>query len=502
MSEKTVAELQTLEAKQQSAIDGFANFTNKVGVNAGGNNQLSQSTYVFNFLTKNRIQLEAMYRGSWVVGKGIDTIADDMTRAGATIKTNDGAEELQYVNAGISSLRIFDSLNYLTKWGNLYGGAIGVFLIEGQDYASPLNIDRVARGAFKGIKVFDRWQVNPDLTNLIKDGVDMGLPEYYTLISSSTNMAGMVDVMGGPNVNEIADGVKIHHSRVIRATGIDLPFYQAIIEMMWGESVLERVFDRLVAFDNATMSTANLINHANLTNVSIESLREIVSVGGKAQEGLLAQFDMMRYMRSNEGITLVDKNDEVTSTSYSFAGLDAVLLQFGQHLSGAFGIPLVKMFGQSPAGLSATGESDIRNYYDEINAKQESKYRPGFEKILKLIYKSHLGKDAPKDLQFTFTPLWQISDTEKAVIGKSNAEAISGVFTSGLISRSMALKELKHQSAETGLFSNITDEDIAEAESADDFEPPPILKEEDAPKPKEKATDSIKKLLKKIVGKK
>lgn len=487
------------EAKQQAVSDGFANFVSKVGANPGQNNQISQSQYVFNMLTRNRITLEAMYRGSWVIGKIIDTVADDMTRAGVTITSPDGAEQIEELNTSISRLRIWDSMNFLVKWGNLYGGAIGVLLIEGQDFSTPLDIDRVGQGQFKGIKVFDRWQVTPDLTNLIQSGVDMGLPKFYNLVVSSTSLDSNSAAALG-----FRDGMSIHHSRVIRQTGIDLPYFQAITEMMWGESVIERIFDRLVAFDNATMSSANLINHANLTNIGIKDFREVVASGGKAVQGLEAQFEMMRYMRSNEGLTIVDAEDIITNTQYSFAGLDDLLLNFGQQLSGASDIPLVKFFGQSPAGLNATGDSDIRNYYDGINSKQESKFRPGIDKVLKVAYKSLFGVPAPADMQFTFTALWQMSDKEKAEIGKAIAETISGVFAAGLITRSAALKELKHQSAQTGLFTNISDEDIAEAEKTDTFEDPPAPggdKEDPDKKEKKPVKDSISAFLRKFTGK-
>ena len=39
---------------------------------------------------------------------------------------------------------------------------------------------------------------------------------------------------------------------------------------------------------------------------------------------------------------------------------------FLQVAAGAADIPVTRLLGQSPAGLSATGESDTRNYYDMI----------------------------------------------------------------------------------------------------------------------------------------
>ncbi|MDR0067321.1 DUF1073 domain-containing protein, partial [Acinetobacter sp. 11520] len=82
-----------------------------------------------------------------------------------------------------------------------------------------------------------------------------------------------------------------------------------------------------------------------------------------------------RQWQSNEGLTLMDADDTYEAHQYNFSGLDNILLQFGQQISGATGIPLVRLFGQSPAGLNATGESDLANYYDNINQQQEGRLR-------------------------------------------------------------------------------------------------------------------------------
>jgi uncharacterized protein len=82
---------------------------------------------------------------------------------------------------------------------------------------------------------------------------------------------------------------------------------------------------------------------------------------------------MMRRFQSIEGITLLDAEDEFDGHAHvPFSGISEALLQFGQQLAGALQIPLVRLFGQSPAGLNSTGESDLRNYYDGIHQQQES----------------------------------------------------------------------------------------------------------------------------------
>lgn len=457
-------------AKRAMTSDGFDNFVSKLGLN--NDNTLSAGTYEFNLVTRNRIKLEAAYRGSWIVGRVIDSIAEDMTRAGVDLTTSESDADIPKFQAAMTKLQIWNSLCSLAKWGRLYGGAIGVLQIKGQNLSTPLNLDSVGKKQFQGITVFDRWQLNPDLIRVIEEGPEMGLPKFYNIVSTPTQSSPTADTPTGQ--------ISVHHSRCIRFTGIDLPFFQAITEMMWGESVLERLWDRLISFDSASMSTANLIERANNRTVGIEGLREIIGAGGEAMAGLLAQFEMMRQLQTNEGMTLIDKNDTFDAKVYTFSGLDSVLIQFSQQLAGAAETSLVRLFGQSPPGLSANGESDIRMYYDTVNAKQESKFRDGVDKIIKVLWRSEFGKPSPDDLEFKFTPLWQMSETDKAVNAKTISETVTGVYEAGITDRKTALEELRDSSSNTGLFSNITDEQIQEAEGE---EPPMPDADPNAPDP-------------------
>jgi hypothetical protein len=151
----------------------------------------------------------------------------------------------------------------------------------------------------------------------------------------------------------------------------------------------------------------------------------------------------------------------------------------------------VRLFGQSPAGLNSTGESDIRNYYDSINAQQESDLRPGVDKILRVAWKSLFGTPCPNDMQFSFTPLWQMNAEQKANVGRTKSETVAGAYEAGLVSKTIAVKELRQASNETGLFSNITDEDITESENEDDVPMPGDVPLEENLSNSLKATDSL-----------
>src|SRR5208282_3995907 len=223
--------------------------------------------------------------------------------------------------------------------------------------------------------------------------------------------------------------------------------------------VLERLYDRLVAFDSSTQGAAQLMYKAYLRTLKIPKLRQIIGAGGAAYDGLLKQIQAMRLFQSNEGITLIDAEDDFQSDSYSFAGVAETILQFGQQLAGAIDTPLVRLFGQSPAGLNSTGESDMRIYYDGINQRQETDSRIGLDTAFRVIAASENVK-LSDSFDFSFNPLWQLTDEQKSQIGQRNTQTIMEVEATGIVSEQVILKELKQQSSTTGMWTNITKEDI------------------------------------------
>ncbi|PPB85694.1 DUF1073 domain-containing protein [Acinetobacter soli] len=433
--------------------DSFQNFAARVGLGAGS--QHDQSTYSPNYLSRNRIRLESMYRSSWVVGQAVDVVADDMTREGINMRGLDAPEDGEEIQQELDRLQVWGKLNKTIKWSRLYGGAIAVMLIDGQNVSTPLNIKTIGKDQFKGLLVLDRWMVTPTLNDLVTDyGPDYGMPRFYDVITDSVGLCNQ----------------RVHYSRVVRMDGVELPYWQAIAENLWGQSVIERLEDRLTIFDSATLGAGQLVYKAHLRTYKVQGLRSIIAKGGIFFDALVKQIEQIRMWQSNEGMTLMDAEDTFETHQYSFSGLDDLLIQFGQQISGALGIPLVRLFGQSPAGMNATGESDLSNYYDNINQQQEGRLRTPLQTLIEVVSLSKLGKGLPESFKFDFASLWQIDEKVKAEVANTVTQAIISAEESGLISRKTALKELRQSSEVTGIYSHISDEEI---ENADDDPPAP-----------------------------
>lgn len=441
-------------ARTSYTNDSFQNFAQQLGI--GTNNTLSAGTYGFNPISRNRTLLDWAYRGNWVAGMAVDAVAEDMTRAGIQIQSGMTTSEIQTMQQAFKLLDIWGKLCDAIKWGRLYGGGVAVILMEGQSPETPLRPEFTGRNQFKGLYVYDRWTLWPTMNDLVTElGPDLGTPKYYV---------PMMNMPVYPNKN-------IHHTRCIRLDGIDMPYWQKQTENWWSISVLERLYDRLIAFDSTTLGAAQLVSKAHLRTLSVEQLRELIAAGGDGLAAVKAQVDFIRLFQSNEGITLLDASDKFEAHQYAFSGLGDMLLQFAQQVAGALQIPLVRMFGQAPAGMNATGESDFRNYYDGINTKQESRLRRPVQTLLELLSWSKLGKPLPENLTWMFTPLWQMSALERADLGNRNTDSVVRAYEAGIVSRPTALEELRAGSEASSIWTNITDEEIEEAELA----PPPAV---------------------------
>jgi phage-related protein (TIGR01555 family) len=451
---KAVPTGQALGAATQ---DSFVNFMQRMGM--GADNALSTSSYGFNPITRNRVMLEWIHRGSWLGGVAVDIIADDMTRAGVDYLTELKPDDQERIEHCLTRYAVWGQLNETIKWGRLYGGAICVMLIDGQDLRTPLRLESIGPGQFKGLLALDRWMVDPTLEDLVTEfGPHLGLPKYYRVQANAPALRGQA----------------IHHSRVaVRHEGIRLPYNQRMTENLWGISVLERLYDRMVAFDSASTGAAQLVYKSYLRTLKVKDLRNIVAGNEKAMKGLLQMVEMMRRFQGMEGITLLDAEDEFeVQQQTAFSGLSDALTQFGQQLAGALQIPLARLFGQSPAGFS-TGDTDMQLYYDSIKQQQASTLHHGVTMVHKAAAASE-GIALPDNFSLGFRSLWDLNDQEKSTVAKSTEEAVAGAFNDGIIGRQTALRELRQSSRVTGVFTNITEEMI---EEADDEVAPPMGEE-------------------------
>lgn len=436
--------------KKNLTLDAFSNALARMGW--GTPNLMEATNYPLTRLTKNYQLMNSLYRSHWVVRRIIDVIPEDMCKNWIQITSQLQPNQLERMQKLERRTSVKPKILEALKWGRLYGGAGAIMMIDGHENMldKPLDLDMVFPGSFMGLLVVDRWSgltPGPDLVTDITDP-DFGLPSTYQV----TNEANRTTI-------------EVHHSRVLRFIGRDLPNWEKQAEVYWGASEIEHVFDELKKRDNTSWNIANLVFHANLKVLQMEDINQMIAMGNQqANQQLYNIVQAQNWLMNNFSMYLLDKGDTFETKQYTFSGLADVYENFMMDVAGAAEMPVTKLFGRSPAGMNATGESDLQNYYDSIETKQEAYLSPVLDKLLPVLFVSELGA-IPDDLDYKFNPVRRPTDTEMSDLASKNTTAIDTVFNSGIISQQTALKELRQQSEITGIFTNITDEDIAAADN-------------------------------------
>ena len=424
--------------------DAFSNPLFRLGY--GSQSPLEATEYPLTRMTDNYALLNSLYRDNWVVQNVVGLMVDDMLREWYKLKGNIAPEMQDALDKLERETRIRDRMNAGLRWGRLYGGAAGLILIKGQeDLSKPLDLDMVFPGSFQGLYILDRWMgITATSAPILESGEFV--PEYYSIVDARGHTVA-----------------RVHHSRVIRFMGRDLPEVERIAEMFWGESEVEALYKEVVAHDNVSANMAALTFQANINTMEYKGLEQLFSVGStQAQRRFWNVMQAQSVLRSNFGTQLVEEGNKITNTQYTFTGLQEVYESMALNLCGASHYPMTKLFGRSPAGMNATGESDLKNYYDYVDSQREAKLRPALQKLLPVLCMSAWGF-VPDDLDFTFPPLWTPTATETAEIALKKAQAIRDTFQAGLFQADTAMKELKKLEEETGMFGSISDEEISAA---------------------------------------
>lgn len=434
--------------KRRATMDAFSNPAARLGF---GTMDLMQATsYPLTRMTQNYQLLTSLYRDNWIVQNIVSTIPDDMIRKWYDINTGASPDY-------IDELRKLETRTQLRKclltgmyWGRLYGGAVGVILIKGHDDLSePLDVGTILPGAFLGLTILDRWTgVYPEGT-LVSDpsDPDFGLPEYYTIRDDENgNLA-----------------VRVHHSRVVRFIGRELPWLEQVTEVYWGESELEAIYNEIVRRDNVAANIASLTFRANVNYMETDGLDMLLGTGNpEMQRRFWNTLAAQSIMESNFGTRIMNKGDQMHNVQYTFTGLPEVYDRVMMDVAGAARTPVTKLFGRSPAGLNATGEADMQNYYDYIDGLRETQLRPIIERLLPIMAMSAWGV-IPDDMQVTFPPMYTPKADETANIAERMTGAVIAAYQADLIDAETAMQELKTLEPETGLFGKISDEAIEQA---------------------------------------
>jgi phage-related protein (TIGR01555 family) len=429
------------------AMDQFVNTAARTGY--GSPNLFNESHYELVRFSYNYWDLITLYRNHWISRRIVDVPAQDMIRAWPRITSDVDPKATDKINRLLRKTMTKQQMMTGMQWGRLFGGAGALIVVEGQEDCldEPLDVEAVPLGGYKGLIPFDRWagiMPGPSVCTDIARPADFARPETYE-----------VRVQGG-------DSFEVHSSRILRFTGPEVPTPEREAQSWWGISVLEPVYDEIKKRDNMSMNILQLTFRANLIGMQIDDLAQLLSGVGlnqQASRDFYRRMEQLNHLMSNQSLVMLPKDGSLQSTQYTFGGLSDVYQQFQLDISGAAEIPVTRLWGRTITGLGQSNDADERIYEENIATKQEREMRPQLDKLYPVLCMSELGM-VPDDLDLVFPSVRVLDESEKSELAKSIVDTVTVALNSGAISPRTYAQELKQSSDVTGIFTNITDEDL------------------------------------------
>jgi len=347
------------------------------------------------------VTLQALYEQDGFAAAIIDCVPDEALRQGLEVTTGDeGADAL--LAAALTRLGAREKLSEAWAWGRLYGGG-ALFVGADDGRQPPETLDLASVRSVRFLTVLEARDLTP--SQWVTDPLDpnFGDVEVYRLARSGG---------GGGN-----DSREVHASRLIRFYGARTTQRRRAQLGGWGVSELQRVYDKLQQFNATFAAVGELLQDGSQGVFKVKDLFELMSEDRRGD--LKTRMETLDMSKSVAKSILVDADTEsyerVESTA--MAGYPDVLDRFALWLAGAARIPATILMGQAPAGLNATGDSDIRWFYDRVRTQQQNILAPAVLRLSRIVCAAKDGPTGgviPATLTPTFPPLWQMTDAEKA----------------------------------------------------------------------------------------
>jgi phage-related protein (TIGR01555 family) len=366
--------------------------------------------------------LETLYYEDDLIRKFVDKIVDHALRQGVdpelraslddvAIAADEAGDEVKRRAEAIRRrMRELDAVRILAradKLGRLHGGAAVFIGADGTDPKLPLDPANVGR--IRRLAVYERDELQP-------------VQWYGDPLSARY---GEVEVwrftpMGTPVGASAGGQPLIHASRLLMFEGLEPTRQERIRQNGWSPSIIVSAIEALRDGQQNWRSVGLILNQAHQIVFKMKGLAKMISDG--QEEILQKRMSFVNLKRSISRALVIDAEGEgVDYLSASLSGLDTIADKNWQRIAAAFDMPLTILMGVSPAGMNATGESDMRQWYDSVQAHRQDVLGPPMDVLMQLVA-SEIGDASPTEWSSSWPSLWQMSPMEEATYRKTIAE--------------------------------------------------------------------------------
>ena len=391
--------------------DGYVNLLNKYGTK-------QDNSEAYKFEREPVIpdmQLTGLYEGNGLFSKIIDTPAEEALKHGFDLNLK--SDELNaFVEDALDDLEWEERAATAIKWARLYGGALIVMLIDdGRGLEEPVDWEHIR--SIDELRVYERSIVQPDYTSLYQQdyggkGVGnrvskFGQPEYYY-------------------VSSIYGSFKVHESRCLVFRNGVLPEQTSnATYLFWGMPEYVRIRRALRETVTAHTDSVKLLERSVQAIYSMKGLASLLTTDDGENQVLkrLQLVDTSRGLLNS--IAIDSEGEQYDFKTFQFSGVKDVIDATCNMLSALTNIPQTILFGRSPAGMNATGDSDFESYYNFVEKIQRLMLKRNLRTLLDVVFRAGIASGdvtEEPDYKLEFNPLWSLSDTEQATVDQTKAQ--------------------------------------------------------------------------------
>lgn len=411
--------------------DGLMNVASGLGTRE------DKSTYAtYAFAVTDFREIEAAYQTSGWFRKIVEIPVNDSMREGIDWQAE--AEEIEQLEKEVKRLGFWEKFKKARTWARRDGGAVIVMGLPGNP-ESPVNFDTIKAGDLKVLTVLSRHEITPsDQINVILD------PNY-----------------GQAGAYVLKNGTRIHPSRVLRFIGLERS--PSLGWDGWGDSIYPAMSRDIKNADRTSAAIAHLMEEAKVDIIGIPGLTENFTT--EQYEGILMRRIITAQMLKSLVHTLVIDTGDGTADSpaetyeqkqINFSGLPEVLQAQLMVLSGVSDIPATRLVGKAPDGMNATGDGDLRNYYDNIASQQKNELSPILDPFFEILIRSVFGSRDDR-VWYTWSPLYTLTEKEYAEIESTFADIFTKYANNGLIATEILTEAAQTRMVESGQYPGLED---------------------------------------------
>lgn len=404
-------EMQAGKAVRPYRADGYVNMMNKYGTS-------KDTTEGYRFRAEPVVPDELLtmyYEGNGLFAKIIDTPAEEAIKHGFTLESTKDQKIEDFYTEALDELDWEETAMTAIRWARLFGGSIAVMMInDGRGIDEPLDWRNIR--SIDDIRVYDRSVIQPDYQSMFSydprdpfrtRGSRLGMPEFYHVTSRTGTFT-------------------VHDSRcLVFQNGILPENTTNSIYQLWGIPEYVRINRAIRDAEVAHGSATKLLDRSVQAVYKMKDLAaELATEEGEDRVlRRLQTIDMARGLLNS--ITIDSEGEDYDFRQFQFSGVSDVIDSTCNFLSALTSIPQTILFGRSPAGMNATGDADLENWYNYLERIQKRMVKKNLRYLLSVIFQAGVRTgevdEVPK-IKVEFNPLWSLSDTEQADLDQKRAQ--------------------------------------------------------------------------------